>query len=227
MPLNKVTGDMYGFIDRTWNAVKGKCPHDCSYCYMKRWGKQRPVHLDEKELCTDLGSGKYIFVGSSCDMFAHDIPQEWIIETLKVMEKYPGNKYLLQTKNPGRFLEFFKEFRGGGIPNITLCTTIETNFFIPDIMRGSPPPEMRSMAMAELSSRGYRTMVTVEPILYFNMRELLFYIERSNPVQVNIGADSGHNHLPEPPAWKIRELIAELKTFTRVVEKNNLRRLLK
>jgi hypothetical protein len=44
---------------------------------------------------------------------------------------------------------------------------------------------------------------------------------------VTLIADSGHNGLPEPPAWKIHELITELKTFTRVVEKNNLGRLLK
>ena len=49
------------------------------------------------------------------------------------------------------------------------------------------------------------------------------------PVQANIGADSSpkRNNLPEPPKEKILELIAELETFTKVVKKKNLKRLLK
>jgi hypothetical protein len=52
-------------------------------------------------------------------------------------------------------------------------------------------------------------------------------IKECAPVQVNIGADSGHNHLPEPPAEKVLELIAELEKITKVVQKPNLARLLK
>ena len=59
MSLNKSTGNMYEFITHTWNTIKGECPHGCSYCYMKRWGKQQPVHFDEKELKTDLGIGNF------------------------------------------------------------------------------------------------------------------------------------------------------------------------
>ena len=36
MSLNIRKGDMYKFIDFTWNPIKGKCLHDCSYCYMKQ-----------------------------------------------------------------------------------------------------------------------------------------------------------------------------------------------
>lgn len=80
--LRESKGQMYTWISYTWNPIKGECPHNCSYCFMKRWGKQKPVHFDEKELKTDLGSGNFIFVGSSCDMFADDIPIEWIQKTL-------------------------------------------------------------------------------------------------------------------------------------------------
>jgi len=73
---------MYEFVTHTWNTVKGECYHDCSYCYMKRWGKLNPVRFDEKELKTDLGSGNFIFVGSSCDMWAENIPDKWIFKTL-------------------------------------------------------------------------------------------------------------------------------------------------
>jgi DNA repair photolyase len=35
MPLNPSKGNMYPFVTHTWNPIRGKCPHDCSYCYMK------------------------------------------------------------------------------------------------------------------------------------------------------------------------------------------------
>ncbi|MDR1325282.1 MAG: hypothetical protein LBK00_04515 [Treponema sp.] len=93
MGLNKGKGNMYPFIDYTWNAVKGECPHGCSYCYMRRFGKQSPLHLDEKELRTDLGSGNVIFVGSSCDMFADGIPIAWTHRVLEYTRKF-DNTYL-------------------------------------------------------------------------------------------------------------------------------------
>lgn len=90
MALNWVKNkksNMYQFIDATWNTVKGECFHDCSYCYMKRWGKLKPTRFDEKELKTDLGKDNFIFVGSSCDMFAEKIPNEWIEKTLEHCQK--------------------------------------------------------------------------------------------------------------------------------------------
>lgn len=82
MSLNKTKGNMYNFITHTWNPIKGKCLHDCTYCYMKRWGKQASIHLDEQEMKTELGQANHIFVGSSCDLFAADIPDEWIVRVL-------------------------------------------------------------------------------------------------------------------------------------------------
>ncbi len=40
MPLNETKGNMYGFVTHTWNPVKGICPHNCSYCYMRKWWPQ-------------------------------------------------------------------------------------------------------------------------------------------------------------------------------------------
>ena len=48
----------------------------------------------------------------------------------------------------------------------------------------------------------------------------------AKPIQVNIGADSGGNNLPEPSKEKIIELIFELEKFTKVKQKKNLKRLL-
>ncbi len=72
MSLRKQTGNMYSFVTHTWNPIKGRCPHECEYCYMRRF-PQGPLHLDEKELWTDLGSGNFIFVGSGTDMWAEEV----------------------------------------------------------------------------------------------------------------------------------------------------------
>ena len=87
---------------------------------MKVW-KQKPLHLVEKELKDNLGEGNFIFVGSSTDMFADDVPDVWIKAVLNHCDHYILNKYLFQTKNPEKMNKFL-------LPdNSFVGTTIETN----------------------------------------------------------------------------------------------------
>ncbi|GHT45631.1 hypothetical protein AGMMS49965_22720 [Bacteroidia bacterium] len=228
MALNKSQGNMYEFVTHTWNTVKGTCPHDCGYCYMKgiakRFNKpQSPIHFDESELKTNLGSGKFIFVGSSNDLFAENIPEEWILKTLKHCEKY-DNKYLFQTKNPTRILDYIDTCVISD--KSVVCTTIETNRYYRNIMKNSPLMNNRADAM-NIISEVVKTFVTIEPVMDFDLPEFIELIKKANPMQVNIGSDSGHNHLPEPPKEEILALIAELEKFTVVKQKSNLSRLLK
>ena len=217
MKLNPSKGNMYDFVTHTGNAIKGICPHNCSYCYVKRWGNQKPVRLDKSELNGPMEEGNFIFIGSSCDMFAEDIPKEWISEVLNYCKRY-NNKYLFQSKNPERFLEFV-------YPEDTVfCTTIETNRWYGEVMNKSPHPENRAMSMSKLV--GYKTYVTIEPIMDFDIDELISMIEFFNPKQVNIGADSRGNNLPEPSAEKVMMLIETLKRFTTIHRKSNLKRIL-
>ncbi len=215
--LNESKGNMYEWITHTWNTVKGACPHDCSYCYMKRWGKLNPVRFDEKELKTDLGNGNFIFVGSSCDMFAEDIPYEWITKTLEHCNQYDNN-YLFQSKNP----KYFDGIAIWGIEKFALCTTIETNRVYPE-MCNSPEPVDRAIQLGRIPIE--EKYVTIEPIMDFDLRNLVSLIRNCNPVQINIGADSGNNNLPEPDSNKIGELIEALSEFTIVKLKKNLKRL--
>ena len=222
MGLNLSKGNMYEFVTHTWNTVKGECFHDCSYCYMKRWGKLKPVRFDEKELKTDLGTGNFIFVGSSCDMFAENIPDEWIKKTLKHMEKF-DSKYLLQTKNPTRVLDFIDACVI--TDKCVVCTTIESNKDLFEIKRNSPDVFKRAMAMNELSQI-IDTYVTIEPIMDFDMDIMVQLIRDCNAKRINIGADSGRNNLPEPSKSKVLELVSELQKFTIIHNKSNLQRLL-
>jgi len=207
---------MYDFVTHTYNTIKGECPHQCSYCYMHRWGKQRPVRFDEKELRTDLGNGNFIFVGSSCDMFASKIEPDWTNATLEHCQKF-DNKYLFQTKNPSNI-------NGFTLPeNSVVCTTIETNRWYEDVMKDCPHPYIRVYGMIGIDLPKY---LTIEPILDFDLKEMIEIIKSINPVQVNIGADSGNNKLPEPSRSKVLELISELQKFTTIHRKANLHRLL-
>jgi DNA repair photolyase len=223
MGLNKSKGNMYDFITHTWNTIKGECPHGCSYCYCKRWGEQKPVRFDEKELKTDLGQGNFIFVGSSCDMFANDIPKEWITETLIKADFYTGNKYLFQSKNPERFIEFGEYLPDGH--RTYLCTTIETNRWYSGIMGNCPSIGERIQALRRIKNV-IPIYITIEPIMDFDLDVLVKMIRLVKPKQVNIGADSGNNNLPEPSKEKVLELISELEKFTIVKQKTNLKRLL-
>jgi DNA repair photolyase len=189
---------------------------------MKRWGKLKPVRFDEKELKTDLGTGNFIFVGSSCDMFAENIPDEWIKKTLKHMEKF-DSKYLLQTKNPTRVLDFIDACVI--TDKCVICTTIESNRDLLEIKRNSPDVFKRAMAMNELSQI-IDTYVTIEPIMDFDMDIMVKLIKECEPLQVNIGADSGRNNLPEPSKEKVLQLVSELEKFTIIHNKSNLQRLL-
>ena len=49
MRLRNSKGNMYEWVTHTWNTVKGECYHNCSYCYMKRWGKLNPVPNTNKD----------------------------------------------------------------------------------------------------------------------------------------------------------------------------------
>ena len=215
MPLNESKGNMYEFVNKTYNTIKGQCYHDCAYCFMKRWGKLNPVRLDERELKADLGTGNFIFVGSSCDMWAQNIPDEWIIKTLKHCAKFDGNKYLFQTKNP-------KNIRRMLPTDSHVCVTLESDIHYPEIMRNSPTPKERVAEMRLIRNPLY---ITIEPIMKFTYEFAQMLIE-CGAEQINIGADSGNNKLPEPDAESIKWLIATLAPFTKIHTKKNLKRLL-
>lgn len=206
---------MYSWVTHTWNTVKGACYHDCTYCYMKRWGKLNAVRFDEKELKTDLGNGNFIFVGSSCDMFAPDIREEWIVKTLEHCSKY-DNVYLFQTKNPANIRRILPE-------KSRVCITLESDVHYPHIMNNCPTPRARSLDALSIRHPLY---ITIEPIMQFNLHRFTSMIEMLGPEQVSIGADSGKNNLPEPTGLDILKLIENLKAFTKIDEKRNLYRIL-
>jgi len=254
---------MYPFVTHTTNAVRGRCPHRCAYCYMTghpSWtdpdGHDIPPALvrDQLKGCpvamkpdaeTGRPKDRFIFFGSSGDSFAEDIPAEWIRAFLDFCRTHDGTcgcrlndarvKWLFQSKNPARFLAFTDEFP----QDVMLATTIETNR---DARRGpkgiiseAPPIECRVDAMGELSTRGFPLLVSIEPVMAFDLERLLRLIYLCHPTMVSIGADSRgeeerrRDPIYEPRRGEITRLVLALEKDLGlpVVQKKNLDRLLK
>ena len=212
-------GNMYEFITRMYSPVRGKCKHDCSYCYMKRFPLNE-MHLDEKDLRIDLGTEQTVFVGYTIDLFADDVPVEWIEKVLAHLCRYPDNRYLLQSKNPERFINFVGQYP----PDVFFGTTIETNR-TEYYESKAPVYSERAKWLGEMSAMGFETMVTIEPIFDFDVDELVELVKTANPKWVNIGADSKGHTLPEPSADKVRDLVGILKEKTKIELKRNLDRI--
>jgi hypothetical protein len=197
---------------------------------MKKWGNLNLIHMDDRELKTSLGTGNFIFVGSSNDMWAERVPDIWIRTILEHINKYNDNKYMFQSKNPIRFLEFCNHLP----EKCHIGTTIETNRVYPCMGGKLPPvhPENRAMAIMlaghKLEMGTMDRFITIEPILDFDLDPFLTILKEAEPDYINIGADSGGNGLPEPPGVKVIELIDRLEHIgITVYRKANLDRLFK
>ena len=219
---NKSQGNMYPFVDATWNPIRGRCPHACQYCYMRRFWEtdefNTPPRIIEASFKTQFSLGERIFVGSSIDIFATEIPAEWISRILDFCRKADRTVFLFQTKNPARF-------RGFKIsPNFMIAATIETNRYSRRTMGDAPAPAMRAVEMQDLPSKA--KMISIEPVMRFDEEIMVAWITGIAPLFVSIGADSKGHGLPEPTAEEAESLIARIEAAgIEVVRKDNLTRI--
>lgn len=236
--MAKQNGNMYDWITHTANPLAGDCIHKCSYCYMNKLKAAKPAikekysgepRLSETGLSQISGKDKFIFITDCADLFANDVSWEIINKIIQKCISKQENRYLLQTKNTERL--YMNRILFSGYPELfSLCTTIETNRTFSGSKSflkhfgNSPLPVDRLNWFQRLT--GYKKYVTIEPIMDFDVDVMVNWMLRINPVQINVGADSGNNHLPEPTKEKILTLISELEKFTIVKQKSNLNRLL-
>ena len=228
MPLRPSKGNMYPWVTHTHSHIGGECPHKCTYCYVnnKRFGRpakyQGELRLLDPELEIPYGKGNTIFIDNCNDLFAAEVPSDWIKAVLIHCHKYPLNLYVFQTKNPARYLEFIDVLPDSRY----LGCTIETNRLVHDISL-APIPYERALAMMALPIEETR-FVTMEPILDFDLPVIIEWMKQIHPNFVNIGADSQRNNLVEPDASKILNLIEGLSgAGIRIREKHNLDRIIK
>jgi hypothetical protein len=153
-----------------------------------------------------------IFVSDMGDLWGEWVPNEWIKKVLKAVEQSPDATFLFLTKNPVRYYEFLHQMPD----KVVLGTTIESNRQLVGTSK-APPVFWRAWAMTHLDFRP--KMVSIEPILDFDMEPFVRMIQLIHPEFVYCGMDNWNHHLPEPTLEKTQLLITELRKFTEVREK--------
>jgi DNA repair photolyase len=223
MGLNKSKGQMYSWVTHTWSPIIG-CPMQCSYCYVKAF-RDQPVTPILRNDFPPLGKNRTIFVGHLCDMFAPKVPSEMVRRVFVHCSKYP-NTYVFQSKNPVGIATAMYEYRMLHL-DVMLGTTIETNRVdVLSAISKAPMPHERATWIRELKQEGFKTFVTVEPILDFDIEPFADLIALADPDWLNIGADSKGHNLPEPTREKVLEFVEALqRRGVQIHHKENLDRL--
>jgi DNA repair photolyase len=211
--------NMYRQSVGSWNPFVG-CKFDCEYCKSsyKRQAKRRKrqclkcydfrPHFHVERLKRPLPRTRddsFIFCCDFADL-AFCKP-EWLQQILERIKELPDRTFLLQSKNPSVFMNY-------SFPsNVLLGTTIETNrdTFYKGISR-APLPSQRYEAMLKL--RHLQKIVTIEPIIDFDIEILVNWICTLEPEACYVGYDSKSNYLPEPELKKVKVLITKIKSTT-------------
>ncbi len=224
--LNKPSGNMYEWC-YTWNPLRGRCHHDCSYCYVEKL-RQRGLKKFNGEPAFDenafkdsliVPQDKVVFVQSCGDLLGYWIEDTMIWRVLSYLKKFPQTTFLLQTKNPERFFDL-------GMPqNCMLGTTLETNRDTSEFSKAPSPKERYHVFMQLKYADAYPLMLSFEPLLDFDLDILVQWCKDIQPEFVSVGADSMKCGLPEPTKEKVDTLVGLLSSFTEVRLKKNLERL--
>jgi protein gp37 len=206
-----VRSRMFPFITDTWNPLGGKCDHDCIYCWaqgpkglvnkydMKKYCGS--PYVVEKELRKTFKEGEFIFVCDMCDLFGDWVPSEFIERILDVIRASPAT-FLLLTKHPARYHEF-------DIPHNCVCgATVESDVVYEDVTK-APFPCNRLLALKALDHP--RKMISIEPIMWFNLDLFVEAILDIMPEFVAVGYDNYNHNLREPSLAKTRNLIQILE----------------
>jgi len=227
MPLIKSKGNMYHWVTHMHSHLAGECSHRCIYCYVDNPNLGRnerfkgPLRIIDAEFDVIYGTDKTIFIEHMNDLFANDVPIEYIFNILMHCKMWPNNTYVFQSKNPILFQKLLDYFNIWPEHRI-FGTTIETNRLIPNISN-APTTEERAICMMKLNERKF---ITLEPILDFDVDILCNWIVDIKPEFINLGADSKGHNLLEPTVEKIMELVAKLhENGIELREKHNLQRL--
>jgi len=222
----KKNGKMFNIVTATWNPISG-CLYNCNYCWArelaltklkksKRYAKGFKPSLNESEFHVKFGKGDIIFVSDMGDMFGDFVPDKWIKQVLDHIRQFPEADFLFMTKNPERYLKLQPYIPDNTILGATIETTID-EIVQTDKVSNAPLPVCRYEAMKALDWN--RKMVSIEPILDFDLNKFSKWIEEINPFIVYVGYDNYCYKLREPTLKNTNELIDKIKDTSLVIRK--------
>ena len=204
--------NMYNLSVSQWSPFAG-CEHECVYCkssfqrQLKRWARKNcpgcyefTPHPHPERLNQKLPKTRYmqfIFTCSSGDIAF--CPTEYLEKITARIQSEPDRTFLIQSKDPQTFNKtIFPK-------NVILGTTLETNRDeLCESISKAPKPSQRYRDFAKVNHQ--LKMITIEPVMDFDMDVMIDWIENINPCMVWLGYDSGKNKLPEPELEKAKSL---------------------
>lgn len=188
----------------SWNPVKGQCPHPCfdKYCYMKAYFKRfnldPTLRLDE-EVLAHPPKAERIFVCSSLDLFAKEIPDEWIKRVLSKAFDYPDRDFFFLTKKPLRYRDWHGFWDGNPAG---IYASMPRKVFCGTSWDGLAFTHRNVHKLVVAAPAWARLLVSFEPLLaepsIFDLADI-HYLD-----WVIIGADSGPGAAKPPKEWADR-----------------------
>jgi hypothetical protein len=164
--------------------------------------------------------GEFVFVAYMGDIAWASV--EGVRRILERIKEFPETSFLFLTKNPS----VYRGWQQTGVillpANVYLGATIETNRDYS--LSKAPEPCERYLAMAAIKHS--HKFISIEPIMDFHLPTMVDWMKKIKPEIIEVGGDNYHNHLPEPPWWKVEALFKALWTICpRVIKKQGLERL--
>lgn len=214
--------NMYSDSVKQWNVFVG-CKFDCVYCkksfqaQMKRqkhncikcYNYEPHFHLERlNQSLPNTEGDEFIWACSSGDIFF--AKKKWMERILERIRELSHKTFFFQTKDPSIFHKYIFP------KNVILGITLESDIFYPTLSK-APSPYRR---IEDFSNLNYPyKIVTIEPILEFNLSIFIGHLKRIRPNRVYIGYDTKKNNLPEPKLTKTLKLCKALSNFTKVKPK--------
>lgn len=217
---------MFPFISDTCNPIGGYC-YGCLYCYIHgnkgmklRYGHLRDKYSGNHELYMSVlskrfGKDKFVFQSDCIDIFHPDIPRYMV---RRVLEWIGGNEatFLILTKNPKGFFDYKLELPH----NVAIGITCESNRKYAHGLLPSQYDRLKVFKFVAHELDYYPRLISIEPIMKFDMIPFYNHIMFCKPDCVAIGYDSNYSHLYEPFKDETLELIQRLRdSGVLVVEK--------
>lgn len=232
--------NMYQLSVKQWNPYVG-CEHECIYCkpsfqaQLKRWAKKNCQDCYEfkphchperlKDHMPKTGFMQFIFVCSNGDVAS--CPTEFLVQILDVIRSWESRIFLMQSKDPSTF----KRVEDKLPENLIIGTTIETNYSLKHFKWAtleektiSKAPETVKRFHDLLDIKHPLKMVTIEPVMNFNLEHMINWMDLLKPCMIWLGYDTKGCRLPEPPLRMVMDLHFELARRGFVVVLKHIRK---